>query len=40
MNENKFRSCKPLLIDDDNNSKIFISEKSSTALEIIINQYT
>ena len=28
MDENKFRSCKPLLIDDDNNNKIFISEKN------------
>ena len=28
MEENKFRYCKLLLIDDDNNSKIFISEKN------------
>ena len=28
MEENKFRYCKLLLIDDDNNSKIFISKKN------------
>ena len=38
MEENKFRYCKLLLIDDDNNSKIFFSEKISTTLEIIIDQ--
>ena len=39
MEENKFRYCKLLLIDHNNNSKIFVSEKISTALEIIINLY-
>ena len=28
MEENKFRYCKLLLIDNDSNSKIFISEKN------------
>ena len=37
MEENKFRYCKLLLIDHNNNSKMFISEKISTTLEIIIN---
>ena len=27
MEENKFRYCKILLIDNDSNNKIFISEK-------------
>ena len=39
MEENKFRYCKLLLIDHNNISKIFVSEKISTALEIIINLY-
>ena len=37
MEENKLRYCKLLLIDNDSNSKIFISKKISTTLEIIIN---
>ena len=28
MDENKFRYCTLLLIDDDNHSKIFISEEN------------
>ena len=40
MEENKFRYCKLLLTDHNNNSKIFVSEKISTTLEIIINLFT
>ena len=40
MDKNKFRYCALLLIDDNNHKKVFVSKKTSTSLEVIINQYT